>query len=158
PRRGGPLRFPRARRAAARHRGVRRRRRADDARDAPLRSARVVGRAAGGIRPGVPAMSPAPAPHVSRARSFSLIWVVPVLALLIGGWMVFREVSSRGPEITIDFADGSGLEANKTTLEYKGVTVGTVREVELKPDASGVVVHLRLERSGARLATTDAKF
>jgi paraquat-inducible protein B len=103
-------------------------------------------------------MSGAPTPHVSRARSFSLVWVVPVVALLVGGWMVFREVRSRGPEIEIDFADGTGIEANRTTLDYKGVTVGVVKDVTLKPDASGVLVRLRLERSAAALATADAQF
>ncbi len=103
-------------------------------------------------------MSTAPVPRVSRARTFSLVWVVPVVALLVGGWMVFRDLRSRGPEITIDFADGSGLDANKTTLDYKGVTVGTVKSVELKPDHSGVIVKLRLDRDAASLATADAQF
>src|SRR4051812_16096342 len=103
-------------------------------------------------------MTAAPAPHVSRARTFSLVWVVPVIALLVGGWMIFRELRSRGPEIAIEFADGSGIEANKTTLDHKGVTVGTVKEVDLKPDGSGVVVHLRLARTAAWLATADAQF
>jgi paraquat-inducible protein B len=100
----------------------------------------------------------APAPRVSRARTFSLVWVVPVIALLVGGWMIFRELRSRGPEIVIEFADGSGIEANKTALEYKGVTVGLVKQVDLKPDHSGVVVHLRLDRAATSLATRDAQF
>jgi paraquat-inducible protein B len=103
-------------------------------------------------------MTTAPAPRISRTRSFSLVWVVPVIALLVGGWMIFRELRSRGPEVTIDFADGNGLEANKTTLEYKGVTVGVVKQVELKPDRGGVRVRLRLERDAASLATADAQF
>lgn len=103
-------------------------------------------------------MTSAPAPHVSKARTFSLVWVVPVIALLVGGWMVFHEVRSRGPEITVEFNDGTGVEANKTTLDHKGVTVGTVREVELKPDGSGVIVHLRLDRAAAWLAKADSQF
>jgi paraquat-inducible protein B len=103
-------------------------------------------------------MSAAPAPHVSRARNFSLVWVVPVVALLIGGWMVFRELRSRGPEIEIEFTDGTGIEANRTTLDYKGITVGVVKDVALLPDRSGVLVRLRLERSASALATADAQF
>src|SRR4051812_44970957 len=103
-------------------------------------------------------MKAAPAPQVSRGRTFSLVWVVPLIALLVGGWMIFRELRQRGPEIVIEFADGAGLDENKTVLEYKGVTVGMVKKVELKPDYSGVRVHVRLDREAAHLATTDAEF
>ena len=71
-------------------------------------------------------MNAPPAPKVSDAPAFPLIWVVPLIALAIGGWMGFRELRNRGPEITIDFADSSGVEAGKTVLDYKGVSAGTV--------------------------------
>jgi paraquat-inducible protein B len=103
-------------------------------------------------------MSSPPAPKVSRAPTFSLIWVVPVLALAVGGWMGFRELHKRGPEITIAFADGSGVEAGKTVLEYKGVTAGTVEAVELTPGLGGVNVRLRLHKNAAALADAGARF
>lgn len=103
-------------------------------------------------------MTKPPTPHVSRARTFSLVWVVPVIALAIGAWMVLREFRERGPEIVIEFANGSGIEANKTILEHKGVAIGLVRKVELKPDFTGVRVRLRLDREAAGLATEDAQF
>lgn len=103
-------------------------------------------------------MNAPPLPRVSRARAFSLVWVVPVIALAVGGWMVFRELRQRGPEITIEFADGSGIEENKTILEHKGVAIGSVRSVKLLPDNRGVVVLLRLNRDAAGVATGDAKF
>ena len=103
-------------------------------------------------------MSPAPSPDVSRAPAFSLIWVVPLVAVAIGCWMGFRELHNRGPRITIDFADGSGVEAGKTTLEYLGVSAGTVEAVELKPGLAGVSIRLRLKRSAAALASAGAQF
>ncbi len=72
--------------------------------------------------------------------------------------MVFRELHDRGPEIVIDFADGSGVEADKTVLEHKGVSVGIVTAVQLKPDLSGVSVRLRLTKSAAHLAGEGAQF
>src|SRR2546423_11682039 len=103
-------------------------------------------------------MTAPPTPQVSRARSFSIVWVVPLLALAVGGWMIFGELRQRGPMIAIEFADGSGIEAGKTVLEHKGVTVGMVKAVELKPDHSGVRVQLRLDKSATSLATADAQF
>jgi paraquat-inducible protein B len=87
-----------------------------------------------------------------------LVWIVPIVALAIGGWMVLREFRSRGPEIVIEFGDGKGVEPRKTTLEYLGVSVGTVTGVELKPDLSGVAVTLRLDRDAAGLAREGAQF
>lgn len=103
-------------------------------------------------------MSTPPAPVVSRAHSLPLIWVVPAIAVAVGGWMGFRELVGRGPEITVDFADGSGVEAGKTILEYKGVSAGTVESVELKPGLGGVTIGLRLKRSAAALANTGGRF
>jgi paraquat-inducible protein B len=103
-------------------------------------------------------MSAPPAPNVSRAPALSLIWVVPLLALAIGGWMGFRELHKRGPEITIAFANGSGVEAGKTVLEYKGVTAGRVEAVELIPGLGGVSVRLRLHKNAAALAHAGARF
>jgi paraquat-inducible protein B len=103
-------------------------------------------------------MNSAPSPKVSREHKFPLIWIVPLVALAIGAWMAYSELRNRGPLIAIDFADGSGVEAGKTTLEYKGVAAGTVQKVELKKDLEGVTVHLRLRRSAKALAAADSKF
>ena len=103
-------------------------------------------------------MNTPPAPKVSNATAFPLIWVVPLIALAIGGWMGFRELHNRGPEITIDFADGSGVEAGKTVLDYKGVSAGTVETVELKPGLGGVSIRLRLTKSAAALANAGSQF
>jgi paraquat-inducible protein B len=103
-------------------------------------------------------MSASPTPKLSRAPAFPLIWVVPLIAIAIGGWMGFRELHNRGPEITIDFADGSGVEAGKTVLEYKGVTAGTVESVRLRKGLDGVTVRLRLHKSAAALANVGARF
>lgn len=103
-------------------------------------------------------MSSPPAPKVSRAPAFPLIWVVPLITLALGGWMGFRELHNRGPEITIAFANGSGVEVGKTVLEYKGVTAGTVEAVELMPGLGGVNIRLRLHKNAASLAHAGARF
>ncbi|MEO5957678.1 MAG: MlaD family protein [Opitutaceae bacterium] len=103
-------------------------------------------------------MNPPPTPRISRRPNLPLVWVVPLAALAVGGWMVWREFHHRGPEITIEFAEGAGVEPDKTTLRYKGVAVGTVTAVDLKPDMSGVSVRLRLDKTAAPLAREDSHF
>jgi paraquat-inducible protein B len=103
-------------------------------------------------------MSTPPPPKVSRGLRLPLVWIVPLVALAVAGWMVFHELKDRGPEIVISFADGSGVEADKTTLEYKGVAIGMVTAVELKPDLRGVAVHVRLSKTAEGVAVTDSQF
>ena len=103
-------------------------------------------------------MSEPATPRITRAPSLPLVWIVPLLALAVGGWMVFREFKNRGPEIAIEFAQGSGMEPRKTTLEYQGVTVGVVTRVELKEDLSGVRVDVRLTKNAAALAREGSQF
>lgn len=105
-----------------------------------------------------PGDTPPATPKVSRRPAIPLVWVVPLVALAIAAWMLARQFRDRGPEITIEFAHSAGIEAGKTVLEHKGVTVGTVHDVSLKPDLSGVVVHLRLTKSGAGLAREGSAF
>lgn len=103
-------------------------------------------------------MNAPPAPKLSRRTSFSVVWIVPLVALLVAAWMVLREWKSHGPEVTIEFKDGSGIEAGKTELEFNGVSVGRVRRVTLKDDLSGVTVLLRLDKSAASLAKKGSAF
>jgi paraquat-inducible protein B len=97
-------------------------------------------------------------PKVSRRPALPLIWLVPIVALAIAGWMVSRQFTNRGPEILIEFPNGAGAEAGKTELEHKGVTIGVVRDVELKPDLSGVILHVRLTKAGAPVARAGSEF
>lgn len=103
-------------------------------------------------------MTPSPIPSVSRGSRFPLVWLVPVLAVLVAGWMLFSHYRDHGPEIIIEFADGTGVEEGKTSLDYKGIKVGFVHAVMLKPDLSGVLVHARLHRNAEALATKGAQF
>ena len=69
-----------------------------------------------------------------------------------------RTLHDRGPEITIEFADGTGVEEGKTQLKHKGGTVGVVSAVEIKPDLSGVTVRLRLNKAAAAVAREGSRF
>ncbi len=74
---------------------------------------------------------------------------MPIIALLIGGWLAFKAQSEKGPVITITFETADGLVAGKTQIKFKDVEVGKVVEIALSEDRSGVVVTAEM--------TTDAK-
>ena len=56
----------------------------------------------------------------------SIVWLIPLVAALVGGFVAWRAFSERGPEITITFKTAEGLEAGKTKIKYKDVEVGVV--------------------------------
>ena len=102
--------------------------------------------------PGNPSVT---APHKWRV---SLIWLVPALAALIGISMLIHAWTSAGPRITISFRSAAGLEAGKTQLKYKEVTVGLVKAITLSKDGSQVLAHVDIDKSAAGLALKDSRF
>lgn len=98
-------------------------------------------------------------PPVTRPRwRVSLVWLVPALAALIGLSMLVQAWLSAGPEITITFRTAAGLEAGKTPVKYKDVTVGAVTSIALSEDGSHVVATVALDKSAASLTRRDTRF
>ena len=60
-------------------------------------------------------------------RRISIVWLVPLIALAIGGWLVYKALSEKGPTVAITFKSAEGLEAGKTKIKYKDVEVGPGR-------------------------------
>ena len=100
----------------------------------------------------------APEAKVQTKRSFSIIWVVPIIALLIGGWLTFKAMSEKGPEITITFETADGLVAGKTAVKFKDVDVGKVTKLELNDDASGVVATVEMTNNASSYLTDKTQF
>lgn len=88
----------------------------------------------------------------------SLVWLVPLIAALIGIGLVVKSVRERGPEITIRFANAEGLEPGKTQVKYKDVEVGTVDAIRLAKDLSHVLVDVRLKKEAEDFAVKGSRF
>lgn len=95
---------------------------------------------------------------IKESRAVSKAWIVPLVALGIGLWMVYYQWANQGPLITIEFSTAEGLEADKTKIKTKDVDIGVVKKVELKPDLSGVIVTARIEQNAAQLLRQDSNF
>ncbi len=81
-----------------------------------------------------------------KRRRFSIVWIIPIVVILVGGWLAYRTIAEKGPTITIDFKTAEGLEAGKTKGKFKEVEIGLVENVTIKPDLSGVVVTASLSK------------
>ena len=91
-------------------------------------------------------------------RRFSLVWVVPVVAALIGGWLVVKALTEKGPTITITFKSAEGLEAGKTKIRFKDVEIGVIEEVHLGKDLSHVIAKAQLVKEAERFLSENTRF
>jgi paraquat-inducible protein B len=110
--------------------------------------------------PQQPAQPALPEPVLARQNRLhlSLVWIVPIIALIVGAVLVVRAILQAGPEITIEFRSGEGIEAGRTEVRFKEVVVGRVRSVSIAPDRQKVLVRATLERSVQWLAVEDTRF
>jgi paraquat-inducible protein B len=88
----------------------------------------------------------------------SLIWLVPIVAALIGGGLAVKAVWESGPTITLRFNTAEGLEAGKTKIKYKNVDIGDVKTITLAEDRSHVIATARMARQAAGLLVEDTRF
>jgi paraquat-inducible protein B len=95
---------------------------------------------------------------IQHKKGFSVIWVVPIVAALIGAWLAYQAISQRGPTITISFKSAEGLEAGKTPIKYKDVEVGTVDRIQLSDDLTHVLVTARLVKGMEDHLKVDTRF
>jgi len=102
-------------------------------------------------------MSEVPEARVQRRR-FAPIWLVPIAAVLIAGWLCYRTWNQRGPLVTITFASAEGLEAGRTRLMLRNVEVGMVESLDLSRDLGHVEVHARVRRDLGPHLTTGTRF
>lgn len=93
-----------------------------------------------------------------RGWNFPVVWVVPVVAAIVAGYLVYDRVQEYGPGIMIKFKEGSGLRTGQTPIKYRGVPIGEVTAVELSEDQQHVVVKGRLRRWGASIAREGSVF
>ena len=95
---------------------------------------------------------------VHSKKTFSIVWLVPIIAAVIGGWLAYKAISERGPTITITFKAAEGLEAGKSKIKYKDVEIGQVEHIGLSKDLSGVVVTAKLVKQAERYLTENTRF
>jgi paraquat-inducible protein B len=86
------------------------------------------------------------------------VWAIPIVALLIAGWLGYRALIERGPTITISFQTAEGIEADRTTVRYKDVDLGKVTKVGLSPDHSRAIVTASMTREAEPLLRADTTF
>ncbi|MES9880299.1 MAG: MlaD family protein [Sedimenticola sp.] len=91
-------------------------------------------------------------------RQFPLVWILPLAAALIGGWLVFQNFMEHGADIHIRFNNAEGLEAKKTRIKYKDIDVGVVNGIEFSGDLSHVIVTAEIKRVVSSRFSSASRF
>jgi len=93
-----------------------------------------------------------------RSRRVSIIWIVPLAAVAIGGWLAWDTLSKEGPTIKISFESGEGLQAGQSQLKYKDIVFGTVKSLELASRQDACHHHRRDDPPGRAAADEGTLF
>jgi paraquat-inducible protein B len=96
--------------------------------------------------------------EVVPRQGISIVWFVPFIALIFGGWLGFKTLSEQGTFITIEFENGTGIVPKKTEIRYKGLVTGLVDKVVPSDDLQSVIAHVEISKAFSDYLTENTKF
>ena len=99
-----------------------------------------------------------PARNRRRTSGASIIWIVPLLALVVAFGVAWQSYAARGPVIVVSFTDGAGIAAGETKLKYRDIDVGEVEQVGFGENLDQVQVHIRLSKDIAPYVDASSVF
>jgi len=97
-------------------------------------------------------------PQVSKRSGPSVVWIIPLVTLLVGGWLIVKTLSEQGPQVSISFKTAEGIEVGKTKVKYKNVDIGTVEQVKFSDDFSNVVLLAEFNKGSEKFLRRSTRF
>ena len=95
----------------------------------------------------------------SKFNFITSIWIVPIIALIIAGWLGYQHFAERGPEIKIIFPQNEGLVAGQSLVKFRNIPAGKVTEIYAEKGTDGVIVVVRMNNKKSKPYLTEhAKF
>ena len=97
------------------------------------------------------------AAKIKTAPNISAIWIIPLVALLIGAWMLYQYQANQGTTIYIKMPHAEGIVAGKTEIKVRSVKIGQVDHVRLSDKQNSVIARAQIDKHYEDLLTDDAK-
>lgn len=97
-------------------------------------------------------------PKVSKQSGPSIVWVIPLLTFLVGGWLIVKTLSEQGPRATISFKTAEGIEVDKTKVKYKNVDIGVVEKIEFSEDFSRIILTVDFIQDSEKFLRRSTRF
>lgn len=95
---------------------------------------------------------------VEQIKRWSPVWIIPIITVLIGAWILFYHFSHQGPVVTMITTNAEGVEGGKTAIKSRSVDVGMVQSVVLTDDLHHVEIKARLNSGMEKLLHKDSVF
>ncbi|WP_133406640.1 PqiB family protein [Parashewanella tropica] len=103
-------------------------------------------------------MTQTESPKIVKKKLFSPVWLLPVVALLLGIWLLAKGIKDAGEEITIHFPNATGIQIGKTLVKYQGVNVGNVTDIAIDDKQKGVIVTVNMNYRGQPFLKDKTQF
>jgi paraquat-inducible protein B len=97
-------------------------------------------------------------PQVSKRSGPSVVWIIPLITLLVGGWLVVKTLSEQGPRVTISFKTAEGIEVGKTKIKYKNVDIGVIEQIKFSDDFSHVILSAEFSQGSEKFLRRSTHF
>lgn len=97
-------------------------------------------------------------PVIEARSGLSVVWLIPLLTALLGGWLIVRALVNEGPLVALTFRTADGIEVGKTRIKYKSLDIGLVESVRFSADFSRVEVAARLSKEAGHFLRRDTRF
>ncbi|HEY8218941.1 MAG TPA: MlaD family protein [Methylobacter sp.] len=95
---------------------------------------------------------------INKKSELPLVWLLPLIALLVSGWLIAKSYSEKGPVITISFPTAEGLEVDKTKIKYLNVEVGKVTAISISDDLKTILITAQMNSTAASYLNKNTSF
>ncbi len=89
----------------------------------------------------------APDALVEKSKTVSAVWLLPVIAAIIGVWLLFTSINDAGVDIVIKVDRADGIAVGKTEIRFKGFSLGVVNDINFTDDLKYVLVKIEIDKS-----------
>ena len=92
-----------------------------------------------------------------KKTGISPIWILPLIALIIGGWLLYKGVRDAGINIIVHFEDAEGIVPGAKVI-YKGIPIGTVKKIKIDSDMEGISLYIEMDSRTKDSLLEDTRF
>lgn len=83
---------------------------------------------------------------------------MPLIAILVSGWLIYKSFSEKGEVITISFPTAEGLDVDKTKIKYLDVEIGKVTTININNNLKTIVVTAQMNNSSSDYLKDNTQF
>ncbi len=95
---------------------------------------------------------------LSKRIDLPLVWFLPLIALIVSAWLIYKSASEKGEIITINFPTAEGLEVDKTKIRYLNVDVGKVTAISINDDLKTIRVTAQMNSTASGYLKDGTRF